>query len=184
MLYVPPKFDLRELNLKGGERAERFVRFEPEPILLGGQEYQVGLKDDGALLTVERLTGGFLVTLSVAGTVFGACYRCLQEIAQPVEAKQQEFVPTHPEQWDSEELSPFIEEFVVDVPSLAREALVLALPDKLLCRHDCPGLCPHCGVLRGDGSCDCETEVTDPRWEKLRGLSASGGKPASSGEES
>jgi uncharacterized protein len=94
----------------------------------------------------------------------------------PVEAQQQEFVPTHPEQWDPEEISPFITDSVLDVPALAREALVLALPEKLLCRADCPGLCPQCGLARGDGSCDCEAEDLDPRWEKLRDLSLGEGQ--------
>jgi uncharacterized protein len=176
MLQSPPKLDLRQLDLKGGERTERFVRFEPEPVFLGGLEYRAGLRDDGAQVLVERLTGGYLVTVSLAGTVYGPCQRCLQEVALPVEAQQQEFVPTHPEQWEKEEISPFINDLVVDVPGLAREALVLALPEKLLCRPDCPGLCPHCGLARGDGSCDCEEDVSDPRWEKLRHLSLGEGE--------
>jgi uncharacterized protein len=87
-----------------------------------------------------------------------------------VQARQQEFVPSRRDDWDADEVSPFISDLVVDVPSLAREAIVLALPEKLLCRDDCPGLCPHCGVERGDGSCDCEEETSDPRWDKLKGL--------------
>jgi uncharacterized protein len=173
MLYSPSKLDLRHLDLKGGERTERFVRFEAHPVHLGGHDYQLTLENDGAVVKIERLTGGFLVTVSVKGMVYGDCQRCLSEVALPVDAKQQEFVPTHPEQWDRGEISPFITDLVVDVPGLAREAIVLALPDKLLCRDDCPGLCPHCGRVRGDGSCDCDEEREDPRWEKLKGLKLS-----------
>jgi uncharacterized protein len=179
MLYSPPRIDLRELNLKGGERTERFVRFETEPIQLGGQRYQVSLNDEGALLEVERLTGGFLVTVSLEGMVFGACQRCLRELALPVSAREQEFVPSRPEEWAPQDLSPFIEDLVVDAPALAREALILALPDKLLCRPDCPGLCPACGTLKGDGSCDCDEPSEYPRWVKLRHLQVRG---ASEGE--
>ena len=34
----------------------------------------------------------------------------------------------------------------LDIERWVRDALVFALPDKILDRPDCPGLCPHCGV--------------------------------------
>jgi uncharacterized protein len=48
---------------------------------------------------------------------------------------------------------------------------VCALPDKLLCREDCAGMCPHCGIRLEPGAVhECGTEELDTRWAKLRDL--------------
>ncbi len=51
-----------------------------------------------------------------------------------------------------------------------REALVLAVPLKLVCTDECKGLCPHCGVNRNEESCTCTEEDSDTRWDELRKL--------------
>jgi len=180
-----PSLDLRELPLKSGERTERVVAIEPYPIFLGGQRYQVVPQGEGADVVIERLSGGCLVTVAMEASVFGACYRCLQELEQQVEARQQEFVPSNPEKWDEDDISPFVDDFVVDLVSLAREAVILALPEKLLCREDCLGICPHCGKDRNLDECHCHVEQLDPRWEKLKelGLSEADGENVLGAEE-
>lgn len=58
----------------------------------------------------------------------------------------------------------------LDLHSLAREALVLALPMTVRCRADCEGLCDRCGAdLRG-GACQCPPETIDPRLAPLAKL--------------
>lgn len=52
-----------------------------------------------------------------------------------------------------------------------RQFLVLAVPQKLLCKDDCRGLCPKCGVNRNKVMCDCAADNADPRWEVLRNMS-------------
>jgi uncharacterized protein len=68
--------------------------------------------------------------------------------------------------------------FVVDssaaafeIDDLVREAVLLSLPLKPLCSDDCKGLCPVCGVDLNRSQCSCVREETDPRWDKLKGLS-------------
>lgn len=57
-----------------------------------------------------------------------------------------------------------------DLRSTAQQALVVALPMKPLCRPDCRGICPQCGVNRNRTSCECSTERADPRWDGLQQL--------------
>jgi uncharacterized protein len=163
--------DLRELPLRGGDRVERHVPVQIDPITLGGLPYDTLVDGDVAVVSVARISGGFLITVEMAAHVYGPCFRCLREVALAVEAEQEEFVPQDPSEWEAEDLSPFVDDLVVDVSGIAREALVLALPLKVLCRDECPGLCPRCGLDLNEGRCDCATEPIDLRWEKLRGLS-------------
>jgi len=44
---------------------------------------------------------------------------------------------------------------VVNLAELFRQQLLLALPEKLLCRKKCSGLCIQCGANLNDGSCGC-----------------------------
>src|SRR5581483_3468588 len=73
---------------------------------------------------------------------------------------------------DVEELdSPYVERGVLDVRAWARDALALALPAQLLCRSDCAGLCPVCGVdLNQAGEEHHHEREPDSRWAKLSEL--------------
>ena len=51
-----------------------------------------------------------------------------------------------------------------------REQVLLSLPVRTLCKPDCKGLCPRCGVNRNNQTCTCEEGPADPRWEALAGL--------------
>lgn len=66
------------------------------------------------------------------------------------------------------EIAPGTE--TVDVTPDLREAILLHLPAFPLCRADCAGLCPYCGVNRGAGACDCRAPEVDKRWSELDSL--------------
>ncbi len=58
----------------------------------------------------------------------------------------------------------------LDLNYLVLNAILTQLPLRHLCRPDCKGLCPHCGVNLNDGPCDCENTEIDPRWAILAQL--------------
>jgi uncharacterized protein len=58
----------------------------------------------------------------------------------------------------------------IELDDLVREELLLALPVNVLCREDCQGLCPVCGIDRNLRNCQCESDVVDSRWQKLKEL--------------
>ena len=58
----------------------------------------------------------------------------------------------------------------VDLSGLIREQVLLALPTRPLCREDCRGLCPHCGVNLNRTTCGCRVEIPDRRMDAIRSL--------------
>ncbi len=57
---------------------------------------------------------------------------------------------------------------MLDLRAWARDALALALPAQLLCREDCAGLCPVCGIdLNAAGPDHAHERTPDARWAKL-----------------
>jgi len=43
----------------------------------------------------------------------------------------------------------------VDLTDYLRDIIIVSIPIKKLCREDCKGLCPHCGVNLNKGKCNC-----------------------------
>jgi uncharacterized protein len=59
----------------------------------------------------------------------------------------------------------------LDLAEVLREQIYLSLPLKRLCRDDCQGLCPTCGVNRNKEACSCpQIPDTDPRLMGLADL--------------
>jgi len=58
----------------------------------------------------------------------------------------------------------------VDLEPVLRDAVVTALPFQPVCRPDCQGLCPECGIRLEDAPDDHVHEQLDPRWAALAAL--------------
>jgi len=58
----------------------------------------------------------------------------------------------------------------VDLAPVIRQRVLLELPMKSLCRDDCKGICPTCGVNRNEAECRCSIGPVDARWRALGGL--------------
>lgn len=151
------RLNLNDLSLRGGQRHTCTYSVDVAPVMLGGARFDV-VVPEGVDVNIERIAGGFLVDLDLTATVCGPCARCLREVCCEVRAEQEEFVPAAAGGWaDSEsEASPFVEEMMVDLAGLTREAVVLSMPDRMLCTEGCKGLCPQCGRNLNEGECSCE----------------------------
>ena len=106
------------------------------------------------------------------------CGRCLQPVQLPIATEFKErFVRAvswaaeeqHELQAEDLDLAVFDGEGI-ELDDLVREELLLAVPVNVLCREDCRGLCPTCGIDRNLSDCQCQTNEIDARWEKLKEL--------------
>lgn len=126
------------------------------PVHLAGVDYEVEIIGGEVELRVRVVGSDYLVDLSFEARVRGVCMRCLEEVSEVVPVRQTEFVPGEEGSEDvGDEVSPFINDHVVDVRGLVREGVVLALPVKILCSEDCGGLCATCGANLNRETCDC-----------------------------
>ena len=71
---------------------------------------------------------------------------------------------------DEELAVGFYRDDEIDLAHMIWEQIVLALPMKPVCKPDCQGLCPDCGVNRNIKSCSCVRDTVDPRWQSLKRL--------------
>jgi len=161
-------FDLRRLKLRSGEECRDEVDVELAPIEFGGQRYLPVPETVPTELTVDRATTGTVFRLRFRTRLHGPCYRCLGDAVLDVPIDAREYQATKPESDDM--TTPYLADDRLDLSAWAHDSVVLALPDQILCRDDCAGLCPTCGKNLNEEPHEHETEGGDPRWGALAEL--------------
>lgn len=185
--------DLDALGLTYGD-ATRIDRAVPVgAVSLGGQEYAPSPPEPEVRLDVSRTSAGYALRLRFAVALDGPCFRCLEpasnrvavdvrEVDQPADGVAGGLPGSRPGVDEGEEdedessaaelTSPYVESGVLDLAAWVRDALILALPNQILCREDCLGLCAYCGEsLNGaDPEAHDHGQNLDPRWSRLRDL--------------
>jgi len=110
---------------------------------------------------VESVLGGAVVRGRIRAPWEGICRRCLEAAHGELDIEIHEICTDEPD-----ELSYPVEADWLDLEPIVHDACILDLPLAPLCREDCQGLCPECGVNRNSETCSCETPA-DPRWSAL-----------------
>jgi uncharacterized protein len=161
-------FDLRMLRLRSGDQAREPVEIELAPLVLGGQTYEPRSNPAPAELTVTRASSGTVLELALGVSLEGPCFRCLSAAELPLSLRLREYEATKPESDD--ERTEYLDHDRLDLSAWAHDAIALALPDKILCRPDCAGLCPVCGKDLNAEPHEHVEESADPRWAALEAL--------------
>ena len=154
-------------------------RFEPSLFAEGeGDAFRI-VSPVALSFDVDRQeTGRYKVAGRLTGELELTCSRCLEPFRLPVTTEfDLRYVPRVENAGEGEreveedDLSTaFYDGDEIDLSHLITEQFQLALPMKPLCRHDCKGLCPHCGTNLNTGSCGCSQKWEDPRLAALKQL--------------
>ncbi|MDG4785542.1 YceD family protein [Micromonospora sp. WMMD1102] len=124
-------------------------------------------------LRLESVSEGVLVSGTVTGPIEGECGRCLRPITDSLTVPIQELYAyehsTTDETTDEDEVGR-MQGDLIDLEPALRDAVVLALPTNPVCREDCPGLCPECGVHWDELPAEHSHQQVDPRWAGLSQL--------------
>jgi uncharacterized protein len=143
----------------------------PSPAGLGQDTIRV---TDGAPialdLRLQAVTEGVLVTGTLTAPMVGECGRCLDPIEQVFTVDVVElfaYPDSSTDRTTDEDEVERIEDDLINLEPLVRDAIVLGLPVTPLCRADCAGLCPTCGQRIDDVEPDHTHEMIDPRWAAL-----------------
>jgi DUF177 domain-containing protein len=163
--------DLTSLRLRPGDVRHERLRVQVDPLEIGGQTYTVEPAEVETALDVQAASGGLYLKLALHTRVEGPCFRCLEPAGVDLDVRVSEYHSSDPGETDEELRSDYIEGDELDIERWVRDSLVFALPDKILDRPDCAGLCPHCGErLEAGVEHDCGSVELDSRWAKLRDL--------------
>jgi uncharacterized protein len=157
------------VKLRSGEEYRDEIELELEPFEFGGERYLPVPGTVPAELALTKASTGTVFQLGFTARLHGPCYRCLGDAVLELQISAREYQATNPE--GSDELrTPYLVDDNLDLTAWARDAVALALPDKILCRADCAGLCPTCGKNLNDEPHTHDEEPADSRWAALESL--------------
>lgn len=108
-----------------------------------------------------------------------SCGRCLQRFRQSL---NETFVLTFSPCADSDEKEEEVEleadelglivyqDETLELAQPLQEQLIMAVPISPVCKGDCQGLCPECGLNRNDKHCRCEKKPFNNKFTALAGI--------------
>ena len=122
-------------------------------------------------LTLDRRGDEIWIRGTIHAIALQQCSRCLIDFSQILELEFEVFCAKLP---SARTMSPkaldeedggvhFHDGHVLSIDSEIREAVLLGLPMRPLCREECAGLCPRCGEDRNLGACRCVPAQTGQR---------------------
>lgn len=123
--------------------------------------------DVSVVIRAVALTDGIEASGSVSAPWSTVCRRCLTDISGVANADVDELYRPQRDGVALDADAVPIEGGQLDLGPLVRESILLELDAERVCRDDCAGLCPVCGVDRNDVECACDTSVSDNRWAAL-----------------
>jgi DUF177 domain-containing protein len=173
----PFLLDVSRLGLRPGSMIT-FAQTVPAPSRIGVELIAI---PEGAPveldLRLESVSEGVLVSGTVSAPTEGECARCLTPVTGDVEIYLTELFAypdsaTEATTDDDDEVGRVVDD-TVDLEQPIIDAVGMMLPFSPVCREDCPGLCPECGVPLADFEGAAEPhqhDVIDPRWAKLAAM--------------
>jgi uncharacterized protein len=159
--------------------------FAPGAIDFGEIVHQVGplpVKGEADLITEHRGPKEVVYDIRLRAGYIGAfetpCARCVEPVKIPL--NQQFDLIFRPVDADAvtgeRSITPddteigYYEKSGLLLEDVLREQLLLSLPDRVLCKPDCKGLCPRCGQNLNQEACSCDAALVDSRWNALADL--------------
>jgi uncharacterized protein len=135
-----------------------------EPVEFNGKLRKKDLRAEieGEILTVVNLS----------------CDRCLSKVQEELEigfenafVKPENYTDDQEIELEIKDLEvSILEDDRIDLREIAREQILLALPNRVYCRENCLGLCEKCGANLNQTDCKCKKDDVDPRWSALEKL--------------
>lgn len=128
-------------------------------------------KDINFKADIFKVEDSVLLNGTIKYTFSDECARCLENFDNTVETKFEAIIVQKiNEDEESDEIQLVITDGCVVLDEIIKQMIYLSMPMKSLCKADCKGICPTCGVNLNYEECKCENNLTDPRFNKLKDL--------------
>jgi len=128
----------------------------PESLAVGGR--------------AENRAGVVSLRYQISGVTRFACERCLMQTERPLRRAYEHTVVRALADETLDDVFLVAPDGILDLDEIAAGDLLLEVPQVLLCKPDCKGLCPVCGKNRNQADCGCSPQEGDPRMAILKTL--------------
>jgi uncharacterized protein len=153
-----------EIDLHQLAQGQTRLRFDQEAPSIGLKPEDVAVSGPMAIdLVLDRLGDEIWIRGRLHLTSIQQCSRCLTDYPESLELDFEVFcakvqypnVVSSGAVEDEDGGVHFHDGRILSIDQEIREAVILGLPMKPLCKESCAGLCPRCGEDRNLGPCRC-----------------------------
>ncbi len=155
--------DIRKIFVNSAEGVDKKIKIDLRECDFA--EYKVTSLVDVDVLAV--LQGNLIkLDLSTTASVMAQCARCLDEFETQILLERTFFIKEG--EWLQDDMDgnnlPFTKQGHLDMDILIYWELALEMPDAMVCKEDCLGICYTCGKRM---PCDCKSEEENTIDERL-----------------
>lgn len=126
-----------------------------------------------ARLSLNKEEDFFFLEGNLKTTIEYSCVRCLKkipnEINLPINILILEKTMNYTRKTNYDTLYFNNSDDYVNLKIILADLIALAEPIKTLCKKECTGLCPICGIEKTN-SCNCNVHANNDAWNKLKDL--------------
>ena len=126
-----------------------------------------------ATLTLSKQKDFFSLQGNLKTTIEYSCVRCLKKIPSkinlPINILILEKTMNFTRKTDYDTLYFNSSDDYVNLKNILADLIALAEPIKTLCKKECIGLCPTCGIEKTN-ACNCNEYTNNEAWNKLKDL--------------
>lgn len=132
----------------------------------------LNLVDVQGLIAVSVTEDGVVAEGKINALTELSCSRCLENYWQPIKMNFTEMFFAHPVEEERNQVreQPLPSDGSIDLTPILRDYASLDIPIRQVCKVECKGLCPTCGLNLNQEDCGHKQESIDPRMEGLRAL--------------
>ncbi len=129
-------------------------------------------------LNISRRENRYPVQGRIEGILALKCDRCLETFDREIDSVFNVLLSSVNPAEEMEEVElleedmniDFISGYEIELYDIVKEQIYLSLAIQTICRDNCRGLCPVCGVNLNRANCCCHKETGHPGFMKLKGL--------------
>lgn len=176
--------DLSELLTREDAKLQRAVSLEMKTFDNGLDSFRITKALPVSFTLTNMGDKKVRIDGEAALTLLIPCDRCLDEVPTQFSLsfeREIDFGLPEEERVKQLEETNFLSGYELDADQLVCNELLVNWPVKVLCRDDCKGICPSCGINRNKGECGCEDTALDPRMAVIRDLFEQATKPQNEG---
>lgn len=126
-----------------------------------------------ATLSLNKEKDFFFLKGNLETAIEYSCVRCLKKIPTkinlPINILILEKTMKYTRKTDYDTLYFNNSDNYVNLKNILADLIALAEPIKTLCKKECTGLCPTCGIEKTN-SCNCNVHANNDAWNKLKDL--------------
>ncbi|MFO7889095.1 MAG: DUF177 domain-containing protein [bacterium] len=123
---------------------------------------------------IEKADKDYLIRINIYTTARLICDRCAEEFSKNI-AEEITVLSSFKKDQVNLDMSNEIkllsaQSGSINITQEVLDQLILSIPQKVLCKKDCKGLCSKCGANLNRTSCKCKKNYIDPLWKKLQDI--------------